>query len=372
MKLSRLSGIAAIGAVAALTLAGCAANEAPASDAPSDGGSSSEAPAGSAGTLSATGASSQANAQEAWQAGFQTAHDGVTVNYEPTGSGTGRTNFLSGASDFIGSDRAFNDEENAAGFAACVTDDIIEVPLYISPVAISFNLEGIDTLNLDAETIAKIFAGQISKWNDPAIAAFNEGVDLPDLAISPVHRSDASGTQGTFTAFLVSAAPDVWTWEDDDNWPSDLGGEGAQGTSGVKAAIAAGNGTIGFLDASQAEGGQVHIQDSAGDFIAYSAEAASALVEGSPLVEGRGAGQLVFDVDPAAAPAGAYPIALVSYLIACAEYEDENIGNLVREYFLHMASEEGQAAAEANAGNAPISEGLRTRAVEAINLIQAG
>lgn len=305
-------------------------------------------------------------------AGFQTANPGATVNYEPTGSGTGRTNFLEGASNFIGSDRAFNDEEIAAGgFGACLTDDIIEVPLYISPVAVAFNLEGIESLNLDAETLANIFAGNIANWNDPAIAAHNDGVELPDLAITPVHRSDPSGTQETFTTYLESAAGGAWEHEANDEWPL-TGGEAAQGTSGVKQVITAGVGTIGFLDASQAgEFGQIHLEVQ-GEYVAFSADAASALVEGSPLREGRGAGDLVFDVDPAAAPAGAYPIALVSYLIACEQYEDANTAALVKAYFEHMASEEGQAAAEANAGNAPISAGLRDKVNAAIELIQVG
>lgn len=368
MKITRTARIAALGAVAALALAGCAANEgaAPTTD-PADGG----APA-LQGTISATGASSQTSAQEAWVAGFQTANPGVTVNYEPTGSGTGRTNFLDGASQFVGSDRAFNDEEVAAGgFGACLTDDIIEVPLYISPVAVAFNVDGIDSLNLDATTVASIFAGGITNWNDPAIAAHNEGVDLPDLAISPVHRSDPSGTQETFTTYLESAAPEVWTWEANDEWPL-TGGEAAQGTSGVKQALTAGNGTIGFLDASQAGGlGQVHLEVE-GEYVAYSSEAASALVENSPLVPGRGAGDLVFDVDPAAAPKGAYPIALVSYLIGCEQYEDKNTAELVKAYFQYMASAEGQEAAAANAGNAPISDGLRDKVLDAIDLIQVG
>lgn len=368
MKISRIARVAAIGAVASLALAGCAANEGDAAVVPSEEPNETTL----SGTISATGASSQTAAQEAWQAGFQLTHTGATVNYEPTGSGTGRTNFQEGASNFIGSDRAFNDDEIAAGgFGACLTDDIVEVPLYISPVAVAFNLDGIESLNLDAETIANIFAGNIATWNDPAIAEDNADVDLPDTAITPVHRSDPSGTQETFTTYLKSAAGDVWEHDPSDEWPLS-GGEAAQGTSGVKQVIDAGVGTIGFLDASQAgDFGQVHIEVQ-GEFVAYSAEAASALVEGSPLREGRGAGDLVFDVDPAAAPAGAYPIALVSYLIACEQYEDANTAAIVKEYFAFMASAEGQAAAAANAGNAPISEGLREKALAAIDLIQVG
>ncbi len=368
MKISPTARVITLGVAAALALTGCAANEDPVPTTSEEPG----APA-LAGTISATGASSQASAQEAWMAGFQTIHgNGVTVNYEPTGSGTGRTNFQTGASDFIGSDRAFNDTEVAAGgFATCSTDAIVEVPLYISPVAVAFNLDGIQTLNLDAATIAGIFAGDIATWNDAAIAADNPGVTLPSLAITPVHRSDPSGTQETFTKYLKAAAPEVWTHDPADTWPL-TGGEAAQGTSGVKQAITAGVGTIGFLDASRADGlGQVLIEVQ-GKFIAFSAEAASALVENSPLRQGRGPGDLVFDVDPAAAPAGAYPIALVSYLIGCERYADAGTAALVKAYFQYMASAEGQAAASANAGNAPISESLRQKAFAAIELIQAG
>ncbi|MEV7620017.1 phosphate ABC transporter substrate-binding protein PstS [Microbacterium sp. NPDC089321] len=366
MKITRIARISAVGAVAALALAGCAANEAPAAE-------NSDAPAASnlEGTLKATGASSQGAAQEAWVAAFQTANSGVTINYEPTGSGTGRENFIAGASDFIGSDRAFKLEELTDGFKTCSSEGIVEVPLYISPVAVAFNLEGVDELNLDAKTIAGIFAGTITNWNDEAIASQNEGVELPDLAISPVHRSDDSGTTETFTAYLNATAPDVWTNEADGVWPLQ-GGEAAQGTSGVVQAIKAGNGAIGYADASQTKGlGQVKVGVE-GEYIAYSAEAAAALVEASPLEEGRGDADLVFDVDPAAAPAGSYPIALVSYLVACEQYEDENKAELVKSYLEYIASEDGQKAAADNAGSAPISDGLREKVLAAIDTIKVG
>lgn len=372
MKITRLSSIAALGAVAALTLAGCAANEAPAGN----GGSSAEPGASESslsGTINATGASSQGSAQEAWIAAFQTANTGVTVNYEPTGSGTGRENFLAGAanSNFIGSDRAFNADELAAGgFGACVNDDILEIPAYISPVAVAFNLDGIETLNLDAETIAGIFAGTITNWNDEAIAAQNEGVELPDQAITVVFRSDPSGTQDTFTSYLESTAPDIWTWEAADEWPgTDAQAEGAQGTSGVKQAITAGAGYIGFLDASQASGlGQVAVKVGE-EYVPYSADAAAALVEASPLEDGRSDHDLAFDVDPSAAPDGSYPIALVSYLIACTEYEDASVATLVKEYLSYVTSTEGQQVAADAAGSAPLSSGLQAQIATALEAI---
>ncbi len=364
MKISRIARIGAVGAVAALALAGCAANEAPS-------GNSSEEPSESTltGTVEATGASSQEAAQQAWVAAFQTANPDTTVNYTATGSGTGRENFLAGSSNFIGSDRAYNAEEVAAGgFGSCASDDIVEVPVYISPVAVAFNLEGIDTLNLDGETIAKIFAGTITNWNDEAIASQNEGVELPDQAIVPVHRADPSGTQETFTKYLSAVAPDVWTWEAADEWPLQTG-EAGDGTSGVVNAITNGVGYIGFADASQAEGlGQIAVEVE-GEYVAYSAEAASALVAASPLEEGRSDHDLAFAVDPAAAPAGSYPIALVSYLIGCVEYEDPETASLVKAYFEYVASEEGQQAASEAAGSAPISDELRDQVSTAIDAI---
>ena len=117
-------------------------------------------------------------AQEVWISEFQTANSGVTITYDPSGSGAGRETFLAGGSDFAGTDRAFNDEEVAAGgFASCTPDSgIVQLPLYISPIAVIFNLEGVDSLNLDADTIAGIFAGTITSWDDAAIVDQNEGV----------------------------------------------------------------------------------------------------------------------------------------------------------------------------------------------------
>ncbi|WP_221585512.1 phosphate ABC transporter substrate-binding protein PstS [Microbacterium sp. G2-8] len=363
MKLTRLSGVAALGAVAAITLAGCAANE---GGSPADGAEGGDS--GISGTVGATGASSQTAAQEAWVAEFQTANPGATINYEPTGSGTGRDNFIAGASNFIGSDRAFEMEE-LGEFASCASESIVEVPAYISPVALAFNLEGVDTLNLDAETIAGIFAGEITTWNDEAIASLNEGVELPDTAITPVNRSDDSGTTETFVAYMAATAPDVWDYEVSGVWPID-GTERGQGTQGVRQIIEDGQGTIGYLDASQVpeEAGQVAVGVD-GEYVAYSAEAASALIENSPLEEGREAQDLVFAVDPASASGGAYPIALVSYLIGCVDYEDPEVAALVKEYFSYIISPEGQATGEAAAGSAPISDSLREQAQAAIDAI---
>ena len=365
MNIKRYGSIAAIALAGTIVLSSCAANEGNAGGTEDEGGSTLS------GTLDASGASSQQAAQEAWVAAFQGENPDVTINYDPTGSGTGRDNFIAGASNFIGSDRAFDDEEIAAGeWGACAADSgIVELPLYISPIAVIFNLEGVDTLNLDAATIANIFLGNIKTWNDPAIAALNPDATLPDTAIAPVHRADDSGTTENFTDYLFTAAPDVWTAEPDGVWPLS-GGEAAQGTSGLVDAVNGGQGTIGYADASRAgDLGTVAVQVGE-DFVEYSPEAAAALVDASPKAEGRGAGDLAIELDRTTTEAGVYPIALVSYLIGCEQYEDETVGSLVKEYFSYIASEEGQSTAAESAGAAPISDDLRGQVETAIELIK--
>ena len=363
MNLKRFGVPAVIAVTAAIALSSCASNEGAA--APSESASSLS------GNLVGAGSSAQDAAQQAWIAGFQTANPAVTIDYDPSGSGAGRETFLEGASDFAGSDRAFNDEEIAAGgFAKCAADSsIVELPLYISPIAVIFNVEGVDTLNLDAATIAGIFAGNITKWNDPAIAALNADAKLPDLAITPVHRSDDSGTTENFTDYLGSAAPDVWTYEADGVWPFE-GGEAAQGTSGVVDAVTNGTGTIGYADASRAgDLGTVAVQ--VGDeFVEYSPEAASAIVDASPEAEGRAEGDIAIEIDRTSEEAGVYPIVLVSYLIGCQQYEDPANVELVKSYLTYIASPEGQDVAAEAAGSAPISDSLREQITAAIDSIQ--
>ena len=360
VNVTRFGTPAVIATVAVLALSYCASNESAAS---------SEATSSSiSGTLVGAGASSQDAAQQAWIAGFQTANPDVTIDYDPSGSGAGREGFLEGASAFAGSDRAFTDEEIAAGgFAACAPDsDLVELPLYISPIAVIFNLEGIDTLNLDAATIAGIFAGTITTWNDPAIAEQNAGVDLPATAITPVHRSDDSGTTENFTDYLGAVAPDVWTWDADGVWPIESG-EAAQGTSGLVDAVGNGTGTIGYADASRAgDLGTVAVKVG-GDYVDYSPEAAAAVVDASPLAEGRADTDLAIEIDRTTDQAGVYPIVLVSYLIGCAEYAEPDSVEFVTSYFSYIASDEGQQVGADAAGSAPISASMRERIMAAID-----
>ncbi len=364
MKITRTGGIAALALVGALALSSCAANEGP------TGGDSSAPGSGLSGTFNGAGASSQASAQDAWIAAFQTANPDVTINYEPSGSGAGRETFIAGGSDWAGSDSALSDDELAETFAACAAGaTAIDIPTYISPIAVIFNVEGVDELNLDAATLAKIFKGDITTWNDPAIAALNEGAKLPSTAITAVHRSDDSGTTKNFADYLNQVAPEVWDAKPADAFPY-KSGEGAQGTSGVVDAVKNGTGTIGYADASKAGDlgtAKIKVGD---EFVGYTPEAAAAVVAESPLVEGRAADDLAFRLDRKTTDPSHYPLVLVSYSIVCTEYADAAKGEFVKAYIGYITSPDGQKVAAEAAGAAPLSEDLSAKVADAIASIK--
>jgi phosphate transport system substrate-binding protein len=357
-------------AVLALALTGCgAAND---SDGASDGGNAGDGGSSLSGTLAGGGSSAQDSAQQAWRAGFQTENSGVTITYDPVGSGTGRQNFNSLAYSFAGSDSYLSDDEGELSKAKerCGGEDPIEIPAYVSPIAVVFNLPGLDSLNLDARTIASIFDGKITTWNDNAIASLNQGVDLPDTKISPVHRSDDSGTTDNFTDYLSKAAGGAWGHDPDGVWPI-KGGEAAEGTSGMIAAVKGGEGTIGYADESQAGGlGLVSIQVGS-EFVAPSAEGAAKALAVSKPVEGRPDVDMAMDIDRTTTESGAYPVLLASYLLACQHYDDANEADLVKGFLSYIVSDEGQQAAAEQAGSAPLDSELASKAADIVGAISA-
>lgn len=365
MTFKRLGSIATIAIAGTILLSSCAANEGGTTETPEENG----APKIS-GTIDGAGASSQGSAQEAWYAAFQTANPDSTINYDPSGSGAGREQFIAGGVDFAGTDSSLKDEEIAAGFKGCVDPAAyIEVPVYISPIAVIFNVEGVDELNLDATTIASIFKGDIKKWDDAAIADLNPDAKLPAAAITAVHRADDSGTTKNFADYLGKVAPDVWTEEASDTFPFKTG-EAAQGTSGVVDAVKNGKNTIGYADASKAGDLGVAKLKVGEEFVEFTPEAAAAVVEGSPLVEGREATDLAIKLDRETTDPTHYPLVLVSYIIACQEYEDAEVGALVKAYVSYLVSEEGQAEAASSAGAAPLSAALSAKVATAIEAIK--
>ncbi|PUA81460.1 phosphate ABC transporter substrate-binding protein PstS [Nocardioides currus] len=368
-RLALVPGAAALALSISLTACG-AGNE---TDANADSGSDTTTETGTlSGELNGAGASSQEKAMEAWSVGFQGLNPDVTLNYNPLGSGDGRTQFIEGGTLFAGTDSYFSDDEGelTAANERCGTD-IIEVPAYVSPIAVMFNLDGVDSLDLDADTIAQIFDQKITTWNDPAIADQNPDADLPDTPITTVHRQDDSGTTKNFTDYLGKASKS-WSYEAEDAFPV-KGGVAAEGTSGVVAAVTNGKGTIGYADDSQVkDAGLSVVNVKVGDeYVAPSAEAAAKVVAVSPAAEGRSDTDMAVDVDRTTTEAGAYPVILLSYLVACQTYDTAEDADLVKGFLEYVVSDEGQAAAAENAGSAPLDADTASRAQEIVGAIAA-
>lgn len=368
MKLHRIGSAAAVLTVAALALTACG-SDSPTATAGTDAATSGSAGGAVTGTLTGSGASSQKSAMEAWKAGFEAANAGTMVQYSPDGSGAGRKAFLAGGAQFAGSDAYLKDEEIESSKEVCGPDGAFNVPAYVSPIAVAFNLPGVETLNLDAATIAKIFKLEITKWNDPAIAATNEGVSLPDTAITVVHRNDESGTTENFVEYLAATAKDVWDYEVSGDWPKDLASENAKGTSGVVATTTATEGAITYADFSAVgDLGTVNVKVG-DDFTKISADAAAKGVEAATPVKDRGALDMSLDLKRDTTESGSYPIILVSYHVFCSTYKDQATADLVKSFGEYVLSDAGQNEAAGSAGNAPLSAKMSAAAIKSVEQI---
>ncbi len=340
-------------------------NESSESESEGGGAPSTEA----SGEIAGAGSTAQEAAQKAWIAEFENANGGATISYDGVGSGGGREKFISGGGRLRGLRHAalrIGRRARARRSSAANPGELVEVPDYISPIAIIYNLPGVEELKLEPETLAKIFNQEIENWNDPEIAKENPEAELPETRIVPVNRSDESGTTENFTDYLSKVAPSVWTHEVSGEWPV-KGGEAASGTSGVVEAVAAGEGAIGYADASQAgELGKALIKVG-NEWAEPSAEAAAKVLDLSkedPELEGGQKNVIAFEIDRKTEASGVYPIILVSSLIGCTEYKSASEAALVKGFFEYAISPEGQALAEEQAGSAPLSEAL-TKKVEA-------
>jgi phosphate transport system substrate-binding protein len=327
------------------------------------------------GEIAGAGSTAQQAAQEAWLAEFENENSGVTISYDPVGSGGGREQFIAGGTAFAGSDAALSTEEDELVKAEkrCAPGELIEVPNYISPIAIIYNLPGVEELQLDPETLAKIFNQEIDSWNDKAIAADNPGVELPDTRITPVNRSDESGTTENFVEYLSEVVPSVWSYEVSGDWPV-KGGEAASGTSGVVEAVSAGEGAIGYADASQAgELGIAKIKVGS-EYAEPSPEAAAKVLEESSLDKELSPDKytMAYKLDRKTEAEGVYPIVLTSYLIACTKYDSADEAAAVKAYLEYVISPEGQELAAEQAGSAPLSSALTAKVTPAIEAIEAG
>lgn len=367
-SIAALSGIVMLASVAA-----CGDNTAATTDNSSSSDSTSKSTPIS-GNFSGAGASSQQAAVEAWIAGFQGTNPEAKIAYNPSGSGAGVQTFLTGATAWAGSDKALADDEVEQSKSVCTEGTAFDVPVYISPIAVVFNLKGVSDagkhINMDAATIAKIFDGKITKWNDPAIADQNKDLKLPDTAITVVHRSDKSGTTQNFVSYFKDVTPDNWTYDLSENWPNEVG-QGAKGTSGVISTVKQADGTIGYADFSQVgDLGTVAIK--VGDkYNEISAEAGSKVIEDSKQDDTvKGDNRIVIKINHATEAEGAYPIVLVSYDIVCPAYKDTKQAEFAKAWLTYVTSDEGQKAAQDAAGTAPLPSSLKSKITKSIEAIK--
>jgi phosphate transport system substrate-binding protein len=368
-KIMRTVSAVCAGAVLALGAAACG------DDTTSSGGSASakSGSGGLSGQIAGAGSSAQEAAQEAWRSAFQQSNSGATVSYDPVGSGGGVEQFTGGGVPFAGSDSPLTADQIPAAQKQCGgADNLIEIPVYVSPIAVAYNLDGVDQpLKLTPDTLAKIFKGDIAKWDDPAIKADNPGVDLPGDDITVVHRSDESGTTANFTDYLSQAAPSVWSYEVSGDWPA-KGGEAAEGTSGVVSAIKGGSGTIGYADASQVGDLQKAEVKVGSAFVGPSAEAAAKIFDAFKETKDPGKYVATYELERTTTKSGTYPIVLASYELACTKYGDAGTAKLVKAYLTYVTSEEGQQAAAKAAGSAPTPMSVAGKNQKAVKAITAG
>ena len=368
-----IRSIAALsGTVMLASVAACGDNTASTTDSSSTDSASKTAPI--SGNFQGAGASSQQSAVEAWIAGFQGANPDAKIAYNPSGSGAGVQTFLTGATAWAGSDKALADDEVEQSKSVCADGTAFDVPVYVSPIAVIFNLKGVSDagkhINMDADTIAKIFDGKITKWNDPAIADQNKDLKLPDTAITVVHRSDKSGTTQNFVSYFKDVTPDNWNYDLSENWPNEVG-QGAKGTSGVISTVKQADGTIGYADFSQVgDLGTVAVK--VGDkYNEISAEAGSKVIGDSKQDDTvKGDNRIVIKINHATEAEGAYPIVLVSYDIVCPAYKDTKQAEFAKAWLTYVTSDEGQKAAQDAAGTAPLPSSLKSEITKSIKAIK--
>jgi phosphate transport system substrate-binding protein len=329
VRLSRLARVFIVFVALALLLAACG------SDDNSGGGGGN----GDGAALNGSGSTFQQAYDEAAIEAFGETNDAITINYAGGGSGKGKTDLQTKTVEFAGTDSLIK-EEDLAGYGGTV----LYFPTVAAPITVSYNLEGLEELSLDPETLAAMFSGTVTKWNDAKVAATNSAVDLPDEDIVIVHRAEASGTTSNFTKYLASAGGSAWTLGepgDTVNWPA--GSQAGQGNSGVAQIIKSTAGSIGYVDYSDAVASDLtfaKIQNKAGNFVEASLEGASAAVAGAEVED-----DLTYSPLDANG-ADAYPITSPTWIIVYADQTDKVKGQALKDFLTFILSEEGQGLAE--------------------------
>jgi len=300
---------------------------------------------------------------------FDTYHKktGAQINYQSIGSGGGIKQYTEGTVDFGASDGPMSNDQMAA-----VQGEVIHIPTVMGAVVLTYNVPALATtkLKLDGQTIADIFLGKITKWNDSRLAALNPGVALPNADLIVVHRSDGSGTSYIFTDYLSKVSSE---WKSkvgkatSVNWPVGLGGKGNEGvTQEVKQT----EGTIGYVELIYAISNGLpyaDVKNTSGSFVEPSLESVTAAAASAQLTKGTD-----FRVSITAAPGtGAYPISSFTWLLIRPRMKDEGKAKALKEFLYWMISPEAQQMA-ADLKYAPLPKEVVALVQDRLNGIKWG
>ncbi len=320
---------------------------------------------GEANSLNGTGATFPAVLYSRWFEEYNRI-TGVRVNYQPTGSSAGKRAITEGTADFAGSDSPMSQQELDAARQRC-GDTILHIPTTLGAIVLSYNLPNLPAntrLRLDADTIAAIFLGQITRWNDQRIAALNPGVNLPNTDIIVVHRSDGSGTTDNFTRYLSDAnqqwrsGPGAGTTV---NWPTGIGANGNQGVAGE---IRNNPGAIGYVElafAKQSNLPYADVRNREGQFITPSAASVQAAGEAAAVTLPPDLRGYIVN----AAGAQSYPITAITWILVCARQTDQAKA-IALTRMLWWATHSGQQYNE-QLDYAPLPPSIVARAEQFIN-----
>ena len=319
-------------------------------------------------TLTASGSTAQANAMTHFIKSYQDACPGKMLNYTPNGSGAGINEFVAGKTDFGGSDTPLQGDQYTAAKQRCGGADAWNLPVVFGPLAITYNIKGVDVLVLDGPTLARIFSGTVTRWNDPAITALNG--NMPDEPIQVIYRSDSSGTTDNFQHYLQAAGGGAWTKGVGMTFDGGVG-SGAQGNEGTADAVKKTEGAITYNEWSFAidhslPGGEIKPSpntnpvDIGSDWVGKTISDARIVGQGN---------DIVLDVSAFYTPTqpGIYPIVLASYEIVCSKYPDPEVGKAVKA-FLQATITTGQTDLN-GIGYIPLPPDFQSKVSAAVNAI---
>jgi phosphate transport system substrate-binding protein len=320
--------------------------------------------------LTGSGASFPDPIYQKWIKDYKALAPNVEINYQSVGSGQGRKDFFGAVTDFGGTDKYASDAELAAATNATsgtLKTDVLHIPTVLGAVVATYNLPGVDKLQFSGETLADIFLGKITTWNDPKIAADNPGVTLPDTEITVAHRSDGSGTTSIFTNYLSSVSPE-WKQKvgagDTVQWPA---GQGGEKNPGVAAIVQQTEGGIGYVELIYALANNLPtpaVKNATGKYVVPSLESTAAAAAG--FLAKTPDDLRVNIVNP---PTGedAYPIAGYTWILIAKDQKDEAKAQALAD-FLYWALTEGSAAAK-DLHYAPLPDSVREKAIAKLTQI---